>query len=1035
MRLKGDLDGLIKLVRTSPDGTLRTESALALGRMQTPRAVPELISLLADPDPRVVDAASEALEFIGKPAVRALVETNNFADETVARWLHRTLLRLGPSIIHDILACIPRLNDAGEERIAYTLLSYGKPVLPVLVNALGAEDRKTARLAEAMIETSGRDAVPYLIEALESPDEEVRARSAALLILLGDQIVVDLLASCAHDRDETRELKFYIIKEVGRPALEPLYDSLKDPNPVTSSMALKVFMDIGDAAIVPLIRGIFDEDPEIRAVSENALIRIGEPVVEHLIREIPLHKESDREEISSVLIRIGEPAIPHLTRGLFDPSADISRTISGILPRLGSLSAPWLLQAVEEQGDDATGPVSRVFREMGRLAFPILEEAVVSRGGKTAIFAIKMLREIDPVRAIEPLIDTLSNHDNRVREAAMEELLQMGDMVTPRFIHVLSSGNENAAKLADMALRQMGSAAAPDLTDALGDPLSADPARISSILRDIGSDAIPYLIPMIIPGNPGQNIAISLIKEQGAHAVPELLDALGSAGPDLTHAIHDLLAISFEQNPGVFIEQMMERRSGVSLDTISEIVRTSPDLVIPHLIRLIHTGDKDQVQFAGELLEKFGDAAVEPLITSLREEEEEDQKLVLTSFLVKMGPAAVPALIEALRDPALVIYAVAALGSIGEPAVPALLNLLRDPDEEVINYAGLSLARIGMPALPALFTLFNEDKKMVPLVSRIFANMGGVALPRLLDEFKALGVSDQQGSERGISLMSMILDISMNDAPQMQQLFNVTDPEMLRMLTGILVSKGEVVIDPIIGALLTWNKPIPALVIQTFASMKGPMLTRVHQVIEQLPDRDIRRIPLIHLLGEFRDSSSAPIIFGALQDSDHRIRTAAVRELGKFGREALEPLTKAMKDDDIEVRVAAIESMGDIGLPVLDQLLVALKDEDGDIRAAAINGIGKIGEPAKFMLIQALTDPVRQVRKDVVRLLESFRWEPKYTTDRLSFLFAREAWDALVRIGPPSMDILARGVNDEDPEVSEASRQALKRIRSNLPAT
>ena len=322
---------------------------------------------------------------------------------------------------------------------------------------------------------------------------------------------------------------------------------------------------------------------------------------------------------------------------------------------------------------------------------------------------------------------------------------------------------------------------------------------------------------------------------------------------------------------------------------------------------------------------------------------------------------------------------------------------------------------------------------MVPLVSSIFANMGGVALPRLLDEFKVLETTGEQGSERGISLMSMILDISMNDASQMQQLFNITDPEMLRMLTGILVSKGNVVIDPLINALLTWNKVIPTLVLQTVASMKGQVLTRVHQVVEQLPERDVRKIPLIRLLGEIKDPSSAPIIFAALHDSDRKIRIAAVRELGKFGREALEPLTDAMKDSDNEVRIAAIESMGEIGLPVLDQLLMALKDEDGDIRAAAINGIGKIGEPAMFMLIQALSDPDRQVRRDVVRLLESFNWAPKYTTDRLSLLFAKEAWDTLVKIGPPSMDILARGLKDEDREVSEACREALKQIRNNLP--
>ncbi len=670
---------------------------------------------------------------------------------------------------------------------------------------------------------------------------------------------------------------------------------------------------------------------------------------------------------------------------------------------------------------------------MGRIAFPLLEEAITTRERKTATFAVRILREIDPIRAIDPLVDALSNHDETVRDAALNELVQLGDMVTPRFIQVLSSGNEVAVKLADNALRQMGTAAVPHLVDALADPLSSDPARIASIIRDIGDDAIPYLIPLITPDNPGQNKALTIIKERGISAVPFLLDALGSASPDLNRAIRDNLTGLFEENPGIFIDEMIIRSSGVSQDVIREIISSSPDQVIPHLTRLLSEGDKEKAQLAGELLISFGNMAIEPLITCLREEEDENHKLVITSFLMQMGPAVVPALLEALKDPSLVVYIVAALGSIGEPAVPPLIDLLHDPDEEVVNYAGLSLSRIGLSALPDLLALFKSNKAMIPLISGIIAGMGGVALPYLIEEFQSLESSGAQGSEMGLSMMSMILEISLSDTNQMHALFGIKDEEMLRMLTGILVSKGNVVIDPLISAILTWDKPTPTLVLQTFNSLKSSVLTRVHHVMGQLPDRDLRRIPLIRLLGELRDPSSSAIILDALNDSDRRVRIAAAHELGKLGPEALAPLTRAMQDADVGVRVAAIESMGDLGLPALDQLLLSLKDEEGDIRAAAINGIGKIGEPAKFMLIQALNDSDRQVRKDVVRLLDSFGWEPKYTTDRLSYLFAREDWEMLVHIGPPSTDILARGVKNADPEISEACREALKKIRSSLP--
>jgi HEAT repeat protein len=1033
MRLKGDLNGLIRLVRTSPDPLLRAEAALALGRMQTPRAVPELINALYDKNVQVVTAASEALVYVGRPAVRSLVETYNTADEMVSKWIHHTLYQIGSSAVNDILASVPLLNEAGEERVSYTLLSFGNDALLNLIAAMGDTDKKTSRLAEILIETTGRQAVPFLIQELDNPDEDIRARSASLLILFGDQIVLDLLASCGQDCDDTRELKFYIINEIGSPALEPLYTALKDTNPVTSSMALKVFMDLGDAAIVPLIRGIFDDQQETRVVSENALIRIGEPVVTYLIKEIPLHTGSERDIIISTIIRIGEPAIPHLTHALFDPSADISRTVSEIIPRFGTLSASYLLDVIDEKNDDATTKVSRIFKELGRTAFPAIEDAITTRNTKTALFAIHLLREIDPVRALDPLIESLSNHDEQVRQTAKNELINLGDMAIPRFIQILSSGNDTEISLADTALRQMGVNAAPHLADALADPLTGDKSRITSIIRDIGDEAIFYLIPMITPENQGRNEALILIREHGIRVIPYLLDALKTAAPDLNHEIRTLLTSFFEQEPGEFIDHMMGQPSGISLDVIKEIISSSPEQVISHLTGLMHSPDKTQAKQAGELLVSFGEQAIEPIISALRKEEDDEHKLVLTQFLIRMGPAAVPALISTFKDPSIAIYSVAALGTIGKPAVPSLIALLHNPDEDMVNYAGLSLARIGLAALPDLLELFKTDTTLVPLIGGILARMGGTALPRLLEEFKTLETSGEQGSERGLLLMSMILEISLTDAEQMHALFKVTDEKLIRMLTGILVSKGTPVIDPVIVGLLSWEKPTPSLVVQTFMSMKSEVINRVHQVMNQLPDRDLRRIPLIRLLGAMKDPSSSTIIFSAMNDSDQRIRVAAILELGKFGLEALAHLTQAMDDENTEVRVAAIEAMGDIGLPALDQLLTALKDENGDIRAAAIKGIGKIGEPAKFMLIQALNDSDRQVRRDVVRLLDTIRWVPKYTTDRLSYLFAREDWDALVKIGPPGTDILIRGMQDKDPEINEASREALRKIRSSLP--
>lgn len=1030
MRLKGDLNGLIRLIRNNKDEQVRREAIHALGRMQTPVAVPYLIELFQDPEYGIRNTASDALVHIGHDAIEPLIATLSMADEPTARMVHATLTGIGEDAAKEIIRHIPDLQGIGFERAGYILYSMGNRVIPVLIDSLATSDQTTIRFVEGILETFGRSALHQLIEALSHEREEVRARVAALLVILGDQVVPDLLSSCAQDDEPVRDLKFYIISEIGDPALESLYQSLKDPNPITSSMAQKAFLEFGESAIVPLISGLYEQDPDVRQVSENALNRIGEPIVPHLIQEIPFHKEQDREPLIAVIIRIGEPAIPHLIQALATGQGEIPRSIIQILPRMGAITIPYLLSSVKDQAN--TSSIQEVFLSMGRIAFPFLEEAAERESGKTALFAINILRKIDPVRAVEPLTGALYHPEQQVRETALENLVEIGEMAIPRLVQVLGSGNEEAVELARLALVRNGDAAVPHLVDALGDTMIGDPDMILDILRQAGTDALPYLIPAMATTKEGHEQAMMLVREQGSEATPYLLEAYPGATPDLAHPIKTLLRECFVQDPGGFVTRMF---SGQNLDTdfIFELIGSSPGMVIHHLIGVVQGDDEKKALAAGELLARFRTNAIDPLMNLLRTETDEDRRLVITSFLIKIGPDAIPSLISAMTEPGLAPYAMAALGAIGEPAVPALLPLLKSHDTQVLQYAILALTRIGSPAASALMALMQEDETLVPLISRILAEMGGAALPELLAEMQTLKEEGQEGSNRGIALMSMITEIALSGRDDMQYLFRIEDPLLRGMLERVFIIKGEVILGPVIDAVLN-EKAVPEMAATIFTSFRPQTLAAATRMIQEIPEGDTRRVPLLQILGLLKDPGSASLIYESLHDHNHEIRLCAVRQLGKFGREALDPLTEAMNDPDTEVRAAAVDSLGHIGLPVLDQLITALKDKDGPIRTAAINGIARIGEPGQFMLIQSLDDPDRQVRQAVARLLDQSNWKPKYTTDKISYLFAREDFASLVKIGPPSLDILAKGLHDDDPGIQEKSREALEAIRSSIQA-
>ncbi|MDD1723591.1 MAG: HEAT repeat domain-containing protein, partial [Methanospirillum sp.] len=211
MRLKGDLNGLIRIIRNNKDEQVRIEAIHALGRMQTPVAVPYLIDLFQDPDYGIRNTASDALIYIGQEAIKPLIATLSTADEPTARMVHVTLSGIGEDAAREIISHISDLQGIGFERAGYTLYSMGNRIIPILIDALATSDQTIIRFVEGILETFGRTALHPLIEALSHEQEEVRARVAALLIILGDQIVPDLLSSCAQDDESVRNLKFYII--------------------------------------------------------------------------------------------------------------------------------------------------------------------------------------------------------------------------------------------------------------------------------------------------------------------------------------------------------------------------------------------------------------------------------------------------------------------------------------------------------------------------------------------------------------------------------------------------------------------------------------------------------------------------------------------------------------------------------------------------------------------------------------------------------------------------------------------------------
>lgn len=182
----------------SPDRARRREAALALAGTTDPAAQAELVHLLADPEPSVVEAAISALaasrDVGAARAAAAALADDRAAVRTAAA---DVLRRLGDAAREELIA-LAAGPDPSVRRLACELLPgcSRDRVLPVLIGLLD-DPCPNVRMAaaEGCRSLGGREAVPQLVARLRvEEDEWVRFALLEVLRDLGDEdAVLDVL--------------------------------------------------------------------------------------------------------------------------------------------------------------------------------------------------------------------------------------------------------------------------------------------------------------------------------------------------------------------------------------------------------------------------------------------------------------------------------------------------------------------------------------------------------------------------------------------------------------------------------------------------------------------------------------------------------------------------------------------------------------------------------------------------------------------------------------------------------------------------
>ena len=240
---------------------------------------------------------------------------------------------------------------------------------------------------------------------------------------------------------------------------DSLTKALKDNDSNTRKLAVQVLRKIGIPAVRPLVQALRnDEDPNIRKETAEALGFIGDvKAIRPLIQALEDDDDGVQEESMKALIKIGVPSIDALAKVLNDRNNQVRKHAVQALGEIKDARAvESLIQVLTDSDVDVLGDAVSALEKIGIASVKPLIRALKDKDSQIRKLAVEALGEIRDTRAVEPLIQVLSDNDSIVRGEAADALSKISDIraVEP-LIQVLSDNDSNVRCKAALALGEI----------------------------------------------------------------------------------------------------------------------------------------------------------------------------------------------------------------------------------------------------------------------------------------------------------------------------------------------------------------------------------------------------------------------------------------------------------------------------------------------------------------------------------------------------------------------------------------------------
>jgi HEAT repeat protein len=442
---------LLKCARAEKQ--LRTVRELA--RMENPRTAKHLSSALGAGDDRVVEAAREALEKLGEPAVESLLAFLGRSNELLylpavralgAIWQFPQLVKLGDvdgNVRRNVAKTLGMLGDARTVEPLIAALRDSEPsVRQCAAEALGKlrdaraiqpliaalKDDYTDRFGRRPVRQSAAwalrnigdvRAAKSLVDGLQDASGDVRR---AITQALGEIWQLSELVGLGDDDAFTREAAAMALGETGdKRAIKPLIAALRDDVEEVRWAATKA---LGVIWQLPGLAELGDRDEGMRRTAAIALKGLGDArAMEPLIAALRDNDRYVRRNAAKALRTIGESAAARLTVMLQDSDRRVWR---GAIQALGGI---WEIPELVKLADPAwverrRAAVALRHLEDDRILEPLIAALQDSNSAVRAEVA-RALGELENPEAKEALTARLQDSDRQVRRQARQALQRL----------------------------------------------------------------------------------------------------------------------------------------------------------------------------------------------------------------------------------------------------------------------------------------------------------------------------------------------------------------------------------------------------------------------------------------------------------------------------------------------------------------------------------------------------------------------------------------------------------------------------------